>query len=92
MLRTVKEILLGPNWVNIDLFGHLNCFYSTASSGLNSLSAVVLEDIVKKIAPQTGDRQATLVSKVIGKLSDCRSISTFYFVPNRLPFALNSIC
>lgn len=38
---------------------------STASSGMNSISAVMLEDIVKKIKPDMNDASATLVSKII---------------------------
>ena len=38
---------------------------STASSGMNSIAAIVLEDIVKKVKPDITDKTSTLVSKVI---------------------------
>ncbi|XP_047135309.2 sodium-coupled monocarboxylate transporter 1 isoform X1 [Hydra vulgaris] len=38
---------------------------STASSGLNSMAAVALEDIVKKIKPGISEHVSTIVSKVI---------------------------
>ena len=46
-------------------------FYSTVSSGVNSLSVIVLEDIVKKIIKKDmPDKTTTLVSKLIGKFDD----------------------
>ena len=39
---------------------------STLSSGLNSLAAVTLEDIVKRIKPDIRDGTATLVTKFAG--------------------------
>ena len=41
--------------------------FSTASSGMNSVAAVFLEDIVKKLKPDITDTQATWVSKGTGK-------------------------
>ena len=40
--------------------------FSTASSGLNSLTAVTFEDIVKRRHPDISDQKAMIVSKVIG--------------------------
>ena len=42
-------------------------FSSTASSGLNSLTAVALEDIVKRKYPNISDQRAITVSKFIGE-------------------------
>ena len=39
---------------------------STASSGLNSIAAVTLEDIVKRVHPGLSDERATKISKIIG--------------------------
>ena len=40
---------------------------STVSSGLNSLSAVVLQDVIKSyIAPDISEKKATMVSKILG--------------------------
>ena len=44
------------------------CLTSTASSGLNSMAAVALEDIVKKIKSDISDSVSTKVSKLIGIL------------------------
>lgn len=41
--------------------------YSTVSSGINSLSVVILEDIVKKIRKNIPDSEATSISRLIGK-------------------------
>jgi len=38
---------------------------STASSGLNSIAAVTLQDIVKRVHPDLSDARATIISKVI---------------------------
>ncbi|XP_066913221.1 sodium-coupled monocarboxylate transporter 1-like isoform X2 [Clytia hemisphaerica] len=38
---------------------------STASSGLNSIAAVLLEDVVKKVKPDINDAAATRMSKII---------------------------
>ena len=47
-------------------FLSLSFLISTASSGLNSMAAVALEDIVKKIKPDISDATSTKVSKLIG--------------------------
>ena len=54
-------------------------FLSTASSGLNSLAAVTLEDIVKKIHPNITEQKATMVSKLIGEFTG-RLMSFFSFI------------
>jgi len=41
----------------------LSLYCSTVSSGLNSLAAVTLFDVVKVIRPQTTDKQGTLIAK-----------------------------
>jgi len=38
---------------------------STASSGLNSMAAVALEDVIKKVKPDINDQLSTIYSKVI---------------------------
>lgn len=40
-------------------------YFSTVSSGLNSLSAVTLKDLVLVIRPTLNDKQATLTSKIL---------------------------
>ena len=43
-------------------------FYSTISSGLNSLAAVTLQDIVRSLCfKDLTDAKATLASKILGK-------------------------
>ena len=43
--------------------------HSTISSGLNALSAVILQDIIKQyISPNITESRATLASKIIGRL------------------------
>ncbi|CAB4015530.1 sodium-coupled monocarboxylate transporter 1-like, partial [Paramuricea clavata] len=39
---------------------------STVSSGINSLTAIILEDIIKKIKKNIPDSEATFLSKIIG--------------------------
>ena len=70
------------NWNTQENFGFLKirtlvtyydtvCTCSTVSSGLNSLAAVVLEDIIKPITrhkhEQLTDGRATFYSKLLGK-------------------------
>jgi len=40
-------------------------FYSTVSSGLNSLAAITLEDYVRYFYPHLEDRTATKISKIL---------------------------
>ena len=40
--------------------------FSTASSGLNAMSAIVLEDIFKRKYPDMKDKTATRVSQAVG--------------------------
>ena len=42
-------------------------FSSTISSGINSLTAIVLEDVIKKIKNDIPDSKATFFSKIIGE-------------------------
>ena len=43
--------------------------YSTASSALNAMALVSLEDIVKKKVPDISDADAAKLCKIIGELS-----------------------
>ena len=40
--------------------------FSTASSGLNAMSAIVLEDIFKRKYPDMKDKTATRISQAVG--------------------------
>ena len=42
-------------------------FISTVSSGINSLTAIILEDVIKKIKADIPDSNATTLMKIIGK-------------------------
>eukprot|EP00794_Sanderia_malayensis_P017922 gene17922-19703_t len=79
-LLTVKKISSNDQvlpYFIIDKLGHLkglpglftSCLFSgalsTASSGLNSIAAVTLEDIVKKVHPNLSEDRATKISKII---------------------------
>ena len=51
----------------VDLFQIVfSVINSTASSGLNSIAAVTLQDIVKRVHPDLSDAWATKISKIIG--------------------------
>ena len=57
-------------YISINISGlFTSCLFSgalsTASSGMNSIAAIALEDIVKKIKPDINDKTSTLVSKII---------------------------
>ena len=44
--------------------------FSTISSGLNSIAAVILEDIIKAyIAPDISEHKATRATQILGKIS-----------------------
>ena len=49
--------------------GSVICFNSTASSALNAMALVCLEDIVKKKVPDITDSDAAKLCKIIGKLN-----------------------
>ena len=51
---------------------------STASSGLNSIAAVTLQDIVRRVHPDISDVWATKISKIIGN-SNYSTISFHFF-------------
>ena len=63
-------LYLFPNYeqfIGIWLNRSVILIFSTASSGLNSIAAVCLEDILKKIKPDVSDQFSTVFSKVIGE-------------------------
>lgn len=43
--------------------------YSTLSSGLNSLSAITLNDFIKPYWPKMKDTRATVIAKILGEMS-----------------------
>lgn len=69
-MNTIKRLPLHSNIVILRNYIIIfeNAVFSTISSGLNSLSAVVLQDLIKPYcAPKVSDQRATLISKGLGK-------------------------